>query len=111
MAIHHGTATVTVETTDRTWRTNIETAEGADPVLTFHREVVKKEGNAVVGREANAVVTRNLSQIADQEFEVGNSWVPVSEIFATLIVMADTFRQEDIDAAAVATPTKAATKT
>jgi hypothetical protein len=103
MAISHGTATVTVQTQDRTWRSNIETPDGADPVMTFHREEIRKEGDAVIARNASIVVTRRLSDVADQEFEVGNKPCPVSDIFAALVQMSDTFRQQDIDAAAAAT--------
>ena len=102
MAIDQGTETIAVTSEERTWRVNIETPKGGDPVVTVWRETVRTgQDGAVLSRETVASVERALSKVADQMFDVGKSVCSVGEIAETIAVIADTWRQEDIDAGKV----------
>lgn len=104
MAIDQGTETVVVTTQERTWRINIETAMGADPVVSVYRETVKTDydGTVVSKDRAPDVLPRNFSAVAKQSFTVGGKTYGMAEIAGVIAFIADTWRQEDIAAAAKA---------
>lgn len=68
MATTLSTDTLTITTTERTWRTTIESQAGADYILTAHRETVRKAGATLIAKDQNAgVVTRALSVVLGEE--------------------------------------------
>jgi len=96
MAIDQGTATATIASQERTWRVNIETALGADPVVSIYREEVKTVNGALLSKTPNAVVTRSLSATASQSFTVGEKTYTMAELATVIAAAADTFRAEDL---------------
>jgi hypothetical protein len=101
MAIDQGTETIAIKTQERTWRINIETPLGGDPVITSYRETVRTgPDGAVISREASVDTSRALSDVAAQAFKVGGNSYTTIEIAAVVAAIADTWRQEDIAAEA-----------
>jgi hypothetical protein len=105
MAIDQGTATIAVDTQERTWRVNIETAKGADPVVTVWREVVKTAPDgSIVSKVQGAMVQRALSAVATQTIAVPGASPPIvltmARLAETIAATADQWRQEDINTSA-----------
>ena len=69
MAINRGTKSLTVSTEERTWRVNIETPLGGDPVVTVWRELVTKdaEGN-IIAKVPSETTSRSLSKVIAGNF-------------------------------------------
>lgn len=104
MAIDQGTETLAVTSQERTWRVNIETAKGSDPVVTVYRESVKTgPDGAIIAKERVTDTQRSLSGIAAQQYTVGGKDYTTAEIATVISAIADTWREEDI-AKAVAVP-------
>lgn len=97
MAIDQGTKTIAIASQERTWRINIETPRGADPVVTVFRETVSTDpdGN-VIANEKSVVVTRALSAIADKSYSVGGVSLTGAQIAGIIAGVADAWREEDI---------------
>ncbi|MDP1867011.1 MAG: hypothetical protein Q8L13_11810 [Bradyrhizobium sp.] len=94
---------MTVKAQERSWRINIETPLGADPVVTVFREVVRTASDgAVIARDPAGSFDRSLSASADQVFTVSGNKYTVGEIAVVIAAIADAWRQEDLDAAAAA---------
>lgn len=102
MAIEQGTETIAVTSQERTWRINIETAKGADPVVTAFREVVKTAADgSVISHEAASSAERKLSTVLKETITVpGTATVlTMAQLAATIAATADQWRTEDIAAA------------
>lgn len=105
MAIDQGTATLALKTEERTWRINIETPKGGDPVVTVHREIVRTgPDGAIISRDPAGTVQRGLSAVATESHKVGGHTYSTAEVAGVIAAMADAWRQEDIAAAAAARP-------
>jgi hypothetical protein len=103
MALALGTESVVVTSQERTWRINIETPLGGDPVVTIYRETVRTAvDGTLISRETAAGVSRSLSDVAAQSLSVAGNKYTTAEIAGVIAAIADTWRQEDIDAAAAA---------
>ena len=103
MAIDQGTATIAVTTSERTWRVNIETALGADPVVTVWRENVKKLADgSILAKEQAAIVTRSLSEVATQSITVPGTSISLTmaQVAALIAAAADAWREADLAAPA-----------
>lgn len=97
MAINQGTETVEVTTQERTWRINIETAKGADPIVTAYREIIKTgPGGVIISKELVGSVERSLSAVAGQIFTIGGQSYTSAEIATVIAVIADIWREEDL---------------
>lgn len=107
MAIDHGTVTIAVTSQERTWRINIETPQGADPVVTVYREVVKTAPDgSIISKETVGMVERSLTAVASQTFNVGDHKYTTAEVAGVIAAVADVWRQEDIAAQEEAAATK-----
>jgi hypothetical protein len=103
MAIEQGTETVTVTSQERTWRVNIETAMGADPVVTAFRETIRTASDgSVISKEPAGSTERRLSAVETQSFTVNGKAYTGAEIADIIAAVADTWRQQDIAAVAEA---------
>jgi len=101
MAIDQGTETIAVNTQERTWRINIETQRGVDPVVTAFRETVRTGPDGeVISKEISGNTSRALSAVAAQAFTVAGKSYTSAEIAVVIAMIADTWRQEDITAEA-----------
>lgn len=70
MAIDKGTESVSLAVKERTWRVEIFTDFGADPVVQVHRERVwLRDDGSLYRRETLPAVTATLTQIAS--FDLG----------------------------------------
>lgn len=103
MALAQGTATIAVTTQERTWRVEIETALGADPVVTVYRQTVKTDpsGN-VLSIEMAPIARRALSAISAETQAFTPSvagLITGGELAALIAARADVWRQADITAA------------
>lgn len=107
MAIDQGTATLAVTSRERSWRINIETPKGADPVVTVFRQTVKTaDAGSTVAIDAAPAAQRNLSAVATetQPFTPATPGVVTGAELATLVAnRGDMWRMADI-AAAVTPP-------
>lgn len=103
MSIDQGTETIAIKTEERTWRINIETPKGGDPVVTVHREIVRTGPDGeIISQEPSGSVSRSLSVTAKQDFTIGKKTYTTAEIAGAISVISDTWRTEDITAAAEA---------
>lgn len=102
MSIDLGKQIVTI--TERTWRIEIETERGDDPVIRVFREklTMAEDGTVLLRDRDLPVVGRRLSEITDQKVAVGAASYTGSEVAAVIAAMADAFRQQDIETAASA---------
>ena len=102
MAIDQGSSTVTINSQERTWRVNIETAKGQDPVVTAYREEVKTASDGtIVSKESNTQTQRSLSTVAKetQPFTPTTPGVVTGVELATLIAdRIDMWRKADMTA-------------
>jgi hypothetical protein len=110
MAIDQGTEVIALTSQERTWRINIETPKGGEPVVTVWRETVKTASDgSIISREGvGRPVERSLSAIAGQTYNVGGKTYTTAEIAGAIAVIADAWRQEDIAAAQLAAEQAAA---
>jgi hypothetical protein len=104
MAIDQGTATIAVTSQERTWRVNIETPKGADPVVTAYRELVRTgPDGAIISKEMVGSTERAASQVAT-EMQPFTPAVPGqvsgTELAGLISARADMWRLADIAAAA-----------
>lgn len=104
MAIDQGTETITLASEERTWRVNIETAKGGDPVVTVHRETVKSDSAGVVSKAPAGTVTRSLSATSTQTVTIGAKTLSVAELAMAVALLADMWRAEDLSKPAPAGP-------
>lgn len=104
MAIDQGTETTTLTSEERSWRINIETAKGADPVITVHREVVKSDASGVVSKVPASSISRSLSATAAQTVTVGTATFTVADLATAIAALADAWRKEDLAKPAPARP-------
>jgi hypothetical protein len=101
MAIEQGTETVAVTTEERTLHVTIDTPKGGDPTVMVFREIVRTTPDgAVLSKQDGAIVQRSLSQVAEETFAVGDKTYTGAEIAALISAVADTWRQQEIAAAA-----------
>jgi hypothetical protein len=102
MAISQGTVTLAITSQERSWRINIETAMGADPVVTVFRETVKTDASSkVISKEPAPQAQRALSVVAaeTQPFTPATPGVITAAELATLVAArADMWRAADIAA-------------
>jgi hypothetical protein len=104
MAIDQGTATIAVTSQERTWRVNIETPKGCDPVVTAYRELVRTgPDGAIISKEPIGDTQRCASEVASEP----QPFVPAvpgqvsgAELAALISARADMWRLADIAAAA-----------
>lgn len=66
MAIELGTETITVVSQERTYRVNIETALGSDPIVTAFREQVKTANDQTLMKHDTVMVRRALSAVVTE---------------------------------------------
>jgi hypothetical protein len=104
MAIDQGTATIAVTSQERTWRVNIETPKGADPVVTAFRELVRTGPNGeIISKEPIGNTQRSASTVAT-EMQPFTPAVPGqvsgAELAGLISARADIWRLADIAAAA-----------
>lgn len=98
MAIDLGTENVVVTSQERTWRINIETPLGGDPVVTVFREMVRTAADGtVISKDTANRVSRSLSAAAAQSFTVEGKNYTTAEIAGVIATVADVWRQEDIN--------------
>jgi hypothetical protein len=103
MAIDQGTATIVVTSQERTWRVNIETAKGADPVVTAYRELVRAgPDGAIISKEPIGDTQRSASAVAT-EMQPFTPAVPGqvsgAELAGLIAARMDMWRLADIAAA------------
>jgi hypothetical protein len=93
MATEIGEKTLVIKEAERTWRTEIFTEFGEDPVIRVHREMIGTSGDQVITRDRNIpVVERRFSQIFGKTY--GGQ---TGEGMATAIAAwADGLRAEDV---------------
>lgn len=99
MAVDQGSQSVVVTTQERTWRVNIETAKGADPVVTVFRELIKwTEDGTMISRGEAQSATRSLSAVANDTITVPGTAIVITmaQVAATIAATADLWRQEDM---------------
>lgn len=97
MAIDLGTESIKLSVKERTWRVEIFTDFGTDPIIRAHREKVwLRDDGSCFQREVLPVVERRLSEVAKQDFD-GMTGLQLAERIAAI---SDTLRQEDLAAAA-----------
>lgn len=99
MAIDQGTETVLLVKEERTWRVNIETAKGADPVVTVFRErIMSAADGSVVSKDMAPTAERALSGIADHTVTVPGTDIvlTMAQVAAAIAATADLWRTEDI---------------
>ena len=103
MAIAQGTTTIAVTSEERTWRVNIETPKGADPVVTVYREEVKSAADgSIISKAPNAQTQRALSTVATetQPFTPAVAGqVSGAELSQFIADRADMWRKADLAAA------------
>ncbi len=104
MAIDQGTETMIIASQERTWRVNIETAKGEDPVVTVWREVVRTAPDgSVISRESAGDFSRSLSEVAAETITVPGSspaiTLTMAQLAAAIAATADQWRLQDIAAA------------
>lgn len=97
MALDIGTESVVLAVKERTWRIEIFTDLGIDPLLRAHSEKVwlRPDGSAAQ-REILSPVERRLSQISVQAFD----GMTGAQLAATIAGATDALRLEDIAALA-----------
>lgn len=100
MAIDQGTATIAVTSQERTWRINIETPMGADPIVTAFRQVVKSAADgSVIAIDNASPAQRSLSSVATENQPFTPSvagQVSGAELAALVASRADMWRAADI---------------
>jgi hypothetical protein len=102
MAIDQGATTIAVTTQERTWRVNIETPKGADPVVTVYREVVRTgPDGAVISKEMSGTASRGLTAIAAESHTLNGKTLTMAELAGFIALIADAWRTEDIAAGKV----------
>lgn len=101
MAIDQGSESLTLAVQERTWRLEIFTESGEDPVVRVHRETVRTGNDGtIVSRERGTVVERNFLSVAQQVFVIGGNEYTGAEIAGVVSAVADYWRAEDLAAAA-----------
>lgn len=98
MAIHQGTETVTITSTERTFRFEVQV--GADPVITGHREVRKtSDTGALLSVHVTAPTSRLLSKVHDETVSIPGTekTSTVGELVEMFSMLIDKWRLEDID--------------
>lgn len=104
MAINRGTKNVALSSEERTWRINIETPKGGDPVVTIYREIVTSDADGIISKTPSSTVMRSLSATAAQSVKVGSGTVTVGDVAALIADLADAWRNEDSQKEASAEP-------
>lgn len=100
MAIKTGKKTVTIEETERTWRTEIESPFGGEPTITAHREVMQvAEDGSVISRETGITVRRTLAELVESndKVTVGKNVYTAAEIAAAIPAFIDQWREADLE--------------
>ncbi len=104
MATILGTETLDLTKEERTWRINIDSPKGEDPVVTAWREIVRTAPDGtVISREQAGSIQRALSTVAENTIPVpgGNGMqLSIEQLAATIAATADQWRQQDIEAEA-----------
>jgi hypothetical protein len=100
MATDLGETVLTVKTSERTWRTEIESPLGAVPSITAHRETVRAAGGNVISRASGIQVGRSFADLGDDSVTVAGKSYSAKEIAAVIPAFIDKWRSEDIAAAA-----------
>ena len=93
MAIDHGTETVTLTTTERTWRVDIQTALDVDPIIMGHREIVKMDGETVSSKTPAGLTMRYLSKVTDET--VPGTTLTVGQMVEAFAALIDKWCSED----------------
>lgn len=98
MAIKQPPKVTTLSVEERTWRVNIETALGTDPVVTVWREAVTTDvDGTVVSREPVSTVQRTLSEVYRQTVNlVGGGTITLAQLSQAIADTADAWRTEDL---------------
>lgn len=101
MAIDKGETTLTVRTSERTWRVEIETARGQVPTITAHRETIRVAGEDLISRETGIVVRRSLDELEQSKDSVTAYGITVTALQMAALVAAfvDQWREQDLAAA------------
>jgi len=104
-----GTETVAITTTERTWRVQIETPRGQDPVVVALREFIKTDPNGgVISQMQSGMTRRQLSAIASESVTAGGVTVTYAQLAELIATAADTFRAQDLAQPAPVAPAPAA---
>jgi hypothetical protein len=97
MSVTVGTETVAVTTIERTWRVQIETLRGADPVVQGFREFVKTDANGnVLSQMPSGQTRRQLSAISAATVTADGVTVTFAQLAALVSEAIDTFRTQDL---------------
>ena len=100
MATEQGTSTIVVTTEERTWRTNIETPKGGDPVVTAYRETIKTlSDGTVLGRDQMSIrVDRSFSSTVANDDKVtllNGKVISAVEMAEAVAAFIDMWRHQD----------------
>jgi hypothetical protein len=105
MAIEQGTETVAVTSEERTWRVEIFTDKGIDPLVRVHRQVIKSLADGtVLSIQDNAIVERLQSAVMNDSFTAAGVTVSGAALAALISQAADQWRAEDLAAPAPQEP-------
>jgi hypothetical protein len=98
MALQQGTETVSLITSERCFRFEVEAPLGGDPCIAGHREIVKSAGGAVIAQAVTEPTRRFLSKVADQVVTIPGTdqTVTVAQIADMIFELTDRWRTEDI---------------
>ena len=100
-----GTETVAVTTTERTWRVQIETPRGQDPIVVAFREFVKTDPNGgVISQMQSGMTRRQLSAISGQFVKAAGVTVTYAQLAELIAQAADDFRTQDLQQPAPVAP-------
>lgn len=96
MAIELGTESLTLSVKERTWRVEIFTDVGIDPIVTAHREKVwLRPDGTVADRVVLPSVRRTLSQVQAEEVTYLDQTVTCAVLAGLIAAAADVFATED----------------
>lgn len=99
MAIEQGTETVSLTSEERTWRVEIFTDKGIDPLVRVHRQVIKSTADGtILSVQDNAIVERLQSAVMNDSFTAAGVTVTGAQLAALISQAADQWRAEDLAA-------------
>ncbi len=81
-----------VRAEERTWRTNIETANGQSGSIQFYRETTQydAEDNVVSTQQSLTPINRQLDEVADESVTLGDGTaITMAQIIEALSMFAD----------------------